>query len=397
MSRPVPLTGYLGFLVAMVVALVAAAPAAAHDATTTAYAEVTGSGENVRAVLELEYDLLTKSAWLSAEAYEATDRSEQRRQLQANVDAVASYALDRFQVAYDDVRCTGSPAGVPDITERNGRAFAVVVLDYRCRSSAGGTHALFSALFPDEESFVHSTKTIVHYELGGTQGSAALEAGRPQHEVTDRDSGSTATTKDSSTARNLGGFVLLGGEHLLFGPDHLLFLLALLIGARGLRDVVSTVTTFTVAHSVTFLVAALGLVAVPSGIVEPLIALSIVVVAVLHLVGRPANGHTRWRLPVVFGFGLLHGLGFAGALGIEEHWSWELLGSLLAFNVGLELAQLALIALLFPVVTLLRRTRSGNRLLLAAAVAVTAVGLLWFVERLSPGVDLAALALQVGR
>lgn len=392
--NPVARLGRLiGLLAGVVVVLATAAPAVAHDATSTAYAEVSGAGQDVRVVLDLEYDLLMKSAWLYAEAYEATDPAEQRRQLAAHADAVAAYALERFQVAYDGSRCAGELAGVPGLTERADRAFAVVTLNYRCPDGEG-THELFSALFPDDENFVHSTKTIVHYDLGGAEGAAVLAAGEPTHAVADGDAGSTVRTEEGSTWRNLGDFVVLGGEHLMLGPDHVLFLLALLIGARGHRDVVVTATTFTVAHSVTFLLAAVGLVEAPSGIVEPLIALSIVAVATIHVVRPRADSDTtRWRLPVVFAFGLLHGLGFAGALGIDERWSWQLLSSLLAFNVGLELAQLGLVVLVFPILTLLRRSAAGNQVVLATAVLVAAVGLLWFVERLPSGADLAVLAL----
>lgn len=386
----------VGLLSSVVVVLGTAAPAVAHDATTTAYAEVSGAGQDVRVVLDLEYDLLMKSAWLYAEAYGATDPAEQRRQLETHADAVAAYTLERFQVAYDGSRCTGALDGVPVLTERRDRSFAVVSLEYRCPGGQG-THELFSALFPDDENFVHSTRTIVHYELDGAEGAAVLAAADPTHAVSEGDPGSTVAVAEGSAWRHLGGFVVLGGEHLLLGPDHLLFLLALLIGARGRRDVVLTATTFTIAHSVTFLLAAIGLVSAPSGIVEPLIALSIVSVATIHLLRRRADSATtRWRLPVVFAFGLLHGLGFAGALGIDERWSWQLLASLLAFNVGLELAQIALVVLLYPIVTLLRRSVAGDQVLVAAAALVAAMGLAWFVERLPLAADLAALVLPVG-
>ncbi|MFC7640877.1 hypothetical protein ACFQX6_07620 [Streptosporangium lutulentum] len=85
------------------------APAAAHDATTAAHAEVTGTGANVKVVLDLEYDLLMKSAWLYAEAYEAKERTEQLRQLAINRDAVTAYVTDRFAVAYDDRPCAPTP------------------------------------------------------------------------------------------------------------------------------------------------------------------------------------------------------------------------------------------------------------------------------------------------
>jgi hypothetical protein len=175
---------------------------------------------------------------------------------------------------------------------------------------------------------------------------------------------------------------------------HLLFVLVLLIGSRGLGDVVTAASTFTAAHSVTFLLAAVGLVDVPAEAIEPLLALSIAAVALLHLVGRRALGQrtTRLRLPVVFGFGLLHGLGFAGALGIDARWSWELLWSLLAFNVGIEVMQLVLIAVLFPLLMLLRSTSVGERAVATVAVATAAIGSIWFVQRLSFGTELGTLA-----
>jgi hypothetical protein len=84
----------------------------------------------------------------------------------------------------------------------------------------------------------------------------------------------------------------------------------------------------------------------------------------------------------VFAFGLLHGLGFAGALGIDEAWSWELLVSLLAFNLGIEAVQLALIAVAFPLLVLLRRTSAGEPMTRIAGVLVAVVGLYWFAERI---------------
>ncbi|MFI7145369.1 HupE/UreJ family protein [Nonomuraea sp. NPDC050022] len=137
-------------------------------------------------------------------------------------------------------------------------------------------------------------------------------------------------------------------------------LLALLIGARRLRDVVITASAFTAAHSITFLLAAMGVVDVPGQIVEPIIAGSIMVVALANLLGRGEDRLGRWRLPVVFAFGLVHGLGFAGALDIDQSGSWELLLSLLSFNLGIEAAQLAIIAVLFPLLVLLRRTPAAR-------------------------------------
>ena len=154
----------------------------------------------------------------------------------------------------------------------------------------------------------------------------------------------------------------------------------------------------------TFILAALGLVDVPAAIVEPVIALSIAVVAGWHLWRiwrrgdarhRPRDGRARAPQPgprgldrgsaVVFCFGLVHGLGFAGALGIDEAFSWTLLWSLLVFNVGIEAVQLAIIAAVFPLLVVLRRRapRAGLWATGVIAAGVSAMGLVWFVQRVS--------------
>ena len=386
--------------------------ASAHDATSDVYAEVTtapsssgpeGGGPDVVAVLDLEYDLLMKSAWLRAEAYEATGRDDQLAQLDEHEAEVDGYVTDRFAVTYDGEPCAPSLSAA-DIVERGERAYASLTYSFACAGEPRGVHEVSSALFPDAESFVHSTETIIRYALDDEDGSAVLTTSSP-----------TLTTGEHRLLKQVGEFFVLGGEHLLFGIDHVLFLLALLIGARRLRDVVLTATAFTVAHSVTFLLAALGVVSVPAIVVEPVIAASIAVVAVVDLVlirrggvasgGGPASGTARdalrwsgpagsrdergawdrWRLPVVFVFGLVHGVGFAGALGIDAAWSWTLLWSLLSFNVGIEAVQLGIIALVFPLLVLLRvRAPRTSRWTLGAGCAViAAVALWWVVERLA--------------
>ncbi len=261
-----------------------APPAVAHDATSTAYADVSGvdvaGGDDVRVVLDLEYDLLMKSAWLYADAYGATDRAVQERELTKNFDAVAGYAIERFQVANGDQRCVGRADTTGSIIERNDTAFARLTIDYACPTSGEAKHAFYSSLFPDEENFVHSTKTMVRYDVDGHSGAVALDPGSPSVDITSAPSESV-TPSSSSKAGELWDFGVLGAEHLLLGPDHLLFLLALLLGVRGWREVLLAATAFTVAHSVTFALGSLGVVNVPAAVVEPIIALSIVVVAVL--------------------------------------------------------------------------------------------------------------------
>src|SRR5258707_432931 len=170
-----------------------------------------------------------------------------------------------------------------------------------------------------------------------------------------------SATVELSGATSTGwlSFIAMGAEHILSGPDHLLFLLALLALARGFWPIVRIVTGFTIAHSITLSLAALGVVEVPSRIVEPLIAATIIWVALENLV---APARTRWRWLIAALFGLIHGLGFASGLtelGLPRD---AMVRALIGFNVGVEVGQLAFVALVMPVVVWLARPARLPRL-----------------------------------
>jgi hypothetical protein len=142
--------------------------------------------------------------------------------------------------------------------------------------------------------------------------------------------------------------------------------------------VLKIATAFTAAHSLTLALGALGRVRVPPEVVEPLIALSIFYVAAENVFG----GETRHRLGVVFAFGLLHGLGFAGTLTFTDGLGFDLLASLVSFNVGIELGQALLVAAVFPLLLLARRHRWSVPAHVAATSVAAALGLFWFAERM---------------
>ncbi|GAA1779948.1 HupE/UreJ family protein [Agromyces lapidis] len=445
-------------------ALVPAAPAVAHSYAATVFADVTEPEPGlVRTVLEVEYVLLATDgaramddAAFEADAYadvQASGRDPEKLTtdvLERHSDSVLGYVLPRFSVAVETDapdEASAAAAVCPNalvepyaITIRDGVPHARLVIDADCRSEAGAAAPVYrisTELFPGTAPGGKTT-TIVSYDLRSGSGVANLD--------TDQ-SPSVTTTQDWGS--RMGEFLVLGAEHLLFGPDHLLFLLALIVGARRLRDIVVVATAFTVAHSMTFIAAALGLVSVSPAFVEPVIAFSIAAVAlwsvwgsrrsrgglgsllrwnreapgdgeiaagtaaasrpvpssgsgsgsrgglalrertavtVLPTVLAPPRGFSRddWvRVAVVFAFGLVHGVGLAGALGIDEPFSWGLLGALLVFNVGIELTQLVLIAVTFPLIVLLRRRLPASPLWIELGVA--AVGLFWFMERLLAG------------
>ena len=179
------------------------------------------------------------------------------------------------------------------------------------------------------------------------------------------------------------GFVALGVEHILGGWDHLAFVLALLLGAGGLRQIIRLVTAFTVGHGVTLALATLGVASLPAGLVEPVIAASVTVAALGNLLDRRRAGAPARRWPLALLFGLVHGFGFAGALAELELPRAGLATALLAFNLGVELGQAAVIAAALPLLSLLRRrprlARAGEP---AGSAVVGCAGLLWLVGRL---------------
>lgn len=181
--------------------------------------------------------------------------------------------------------------------------------------------------------------------------------------------------------RSFANFLSLGVKHILTGYDHLLFLFGLLVVARGLVSALTIITSFTIAHSITLAVATLHLVQIPSRIVEPLIAASIVVVGVENLL-RGDIPNARRMVP--FGFGLIHGFGFASALretGIGSGTCGIVL-PLFSFNLGVELGQIMVAAVALPIIWKLRENPMFvARWAPACSAAVVLLGSFWFVER----------------
>lgn len=384
-----------------------AGPAGAHGFTTVVYADVTAPQTDVvRVDLGLEYDLMLVSVadaqkddpfyQAGQPAWEDGDFAAMKKAVQDHRDAVLGYVGERFTVSYAGAACT--PSLGPDVSvamnKEQSVPYANLVVDYRCPADSDADvlhtgHIVSSTMFADDEGYVTGAKTIVTYDLDESSGSAALDDKHPSF-----------STKQSWQQR-FAEFWRLGAEHLLTGLDHMLFLTALIIGSRKLREIVLAATTFTLAHSTTLILAAFGLVHVSSDVVEPLIALSIAATAAWYLwrvwqrgehvtdldvtsTSHFALDRAGWsRLAVVFCFGLVHGMGFAGALGIDHAWSWSLLWSLLVFNVGIESVQLGLIVVIFPVLVLLRRRSPKVAMWVTAAIAlvVALVGLIWFCQR----------------
>jgi len=218
---------------------------------------------------------------------------------------------------------------------------------------------------------VHQTFVNV-YEGDELVTQAILDQGRREFDH------STGTRQ--GTFAVIRKFVASGIHHILIGPDHMLFLIGLLLLGGTVRRLIVVVSAFTLAHSITLSLAALNIFDPPARIIEPAIALSIVFIGVDNLIVRGGRDVRAW---IAFAFGFVHGFGFAGVLremGLESH---ALVWSLLSFNLGVEIGQLLVVVVVATALAALR-TRSeaaGRRLAFAGSIGVIAAGTFWFFER----------------
>lgn len=229
---------------------------------------------------------------------------------------------------------------------------------------------------------------LLKVDLPGFQSSALLSPERPEAQL---------SQADSSAWRVFGRYIVEGVWHIWIGIDHIVFLLSLLVlaplqpsrqritqwpAAQQARpvliDVLAVVTAFTVAHSITLGLTILGWLTPPPDLVEPAIALSVVLAALNNLLG--INSLKRWRLAFVFG--LVHGFGFASVLLDLGLPASALVAALGGFNVGVELGQLAIVLVFLPIAWLLRRTRFYRWVVVAGgSTAIVVLGLVWTLER----------------
>jgi hydrogenase/urease accessory protein HupE len=258
---------------------------------------------------------------------------------------------------------TKIPAGVTGWKVRSlpGHKVATVFTN----SVDGKEHPRFMVMFPGESSFTFDlTGLTAKPPTGPTPGSVGT------HD-TDRGTGTTFLS-----------YLKQGFEHILpEGLDHILFVLGLFLLCRAWKPILIQVTTFTAAHTITLAVATLGYVSVDPKIVEPVIAASIAIVA-LENIFRPTYG--KFRLLLVFIFGLIHGLGFAQRLIDERIPEGSVISALLGFNVGVELGQLAVIGLAVAATFWIKDEAKYRRWVVIPASALIALaGIAWAYQRLA--------------
>lgn len=372
---------------ALVIGLLLPAPSRAHQKSVS-YSKWTLVDDGAIAEVRVRWLELTSLPDLGAEADTPFDRGR-----------VLSYLQERLSLETDAGACTPKLASAVWLPVEEGW----LRVEWRVRCADSPTH-LHSQLFDTLTNHVHLATVLGPEPLDVVLSPAAPRA------VLDMDAGDGATP-------GIAGYLRLGVEHILTGWDHLAFLLLLIIVARRVGEVALLVTGFTVGHSVTLAAAALGLIVPHVRAVEATIAASILVVALenagmervrggpLVVLGalvlfaasaafgglaafwglavftacyfallRTLSGGRRLRWVVACLFGFVHGLGFSGVLLEQELARGQLLRALFGFNVGVELGQLAIVALIWPVLHWLRVRRLEDRVVDATSLVGAAVG-----------------------
>jgi hypothetical protein len=292
--------------------------------------------------------------------------------LRERIDAFRDKFLDGIQVEFDGERITPvlDAVEVPEAGDLRIARLSVVKLSGAIPPGAKVFHWRYAAAFGD---------SVVRLRAAGSEKLEAvwLKDGEKSEPYV-----LGVGLKPRTRAEIAWQYTQLGFTHILpYGLDHILFVLGLFLLSAHWKPLLIQVTSFTVAHSITLGLSIYGVVALSPAIVEPLIAASIVYVAVENMV--TARLHA-WRPFVVFGFGLLHGLGFAGVLHEVGLPRSEFLTGLITFNVGVELGQLAVIALAFGLVGWWGKDRPWYRarVIVPASAAIALTGLYWTVERI---------------
>jgi hypothetical protein len=307
-------------------------------------------------------------------------------EVRQRADEIARYATGHLELATGnkgDKACRWDVSGPLMLDKHSDGTYAVLSLVAHCESLAGGLKARYSLLFDVDPSH----RGLVQWIAPGSQGSQALLFGT---ESADQ----ALALAPQGAWPTLRQYLLDGTWHIWIGYDHILFLLALLLPSvlihrrkrweavsrpgPAIREVVKVVTAFTLAHSITLSLAALQVISLPSRLVESAIAASVVLAALNNLRGTIEK--RRWV--VAFVFGLIHGFGFASVLtdlGLPQQ---ALVLALVGFNVGVEIGQLAIVAVFLPLAFGLRRTgfyRVG--VLKAGSTGVALLAGWWFVQR----------------
>lgn len=301
----------------------------------------------------------------------------------------SAYLSPKLRAQNNGVNCPTSAEGFVQPEQRMAALFYRKTLT--CTEALGAVTLVNRVLLEDVGGYTHYGRI----QLGEDIHSTVFNPDSPNYTV--EVLADTQAMAEQSVFEVFSDFIWLGVLHILLGLDHVLFVLCLLLAAGDFRRLIKVVTCFTLAHSVTLVLGALDIFTIAPGIVEPLIALSIVWVTVEIFVAQrradadgvaeqTALSHTlvagKHLFLLTFVFGLLHGFGFSYVLRDEVALpTGALVPALFSFNLGVELGQIAVVCVAFPLILWMRKQRWGGRGVQAISVAIFAVALFWLVTR----------------
>jgi hypothetical protein len=366
MTRP-PLRAVAAAVV--VGALVVGAPgASAHEIGTTRVAIVVEARDRYR--VEIVTDAATLLEKLEARVGGPTSGAAAANDLQRALTRLRDVFGQRATLAFDGATASPSIDVAVAAADRTSAPVATLTLSGDVPAHAktmswtyGWTFASYGLTMRSSRAAAGTTEW-----LEGGQVSRPFALGAPE----------AAPARFTTFAE----YLRLGYTHILpKGADHVLFVLGLFLLSRRARPLLAQVSAFTLAHSITLGLSMYHVVTLPPSVVEPLIAVSIAYVAIENLV---VTDLTRWRVALVFAFGLLHGLGFAGALGEIGLPRSEFITALVGFNLGVEAGQLTVIAAAFAAVGWRWGDRAWYRraIVVPASMAIAGVAFLWTIQRL---------------
>jgi hydrogenase/urease accessory protein HupE len=300
---------------------------------------------------------------------------------QVDIQCGEGFAEARSQLerlATDEVElCLGDTRSEPwqaSATRKDNQNIEILLRFER----AGAQRLRLVSKLAERLPFGHRQFVSVKTSGGGRIGEAMLSARNVSLEMDLPNADRLNTSKN--TGQSFFAFLILGVEHIFTGYDHLLFLFGLLVVCRDLRSILTVITCFTIAHSITLALSVLDVIQLPARIVEPLIAASIAYVGFENLL---RGDSPKWRWLITFSFGLIHGLGFAHALkefGIGSGRLGIVL-PLVGFNLGVEIGQLSVAAVVLTILWQLRRNPGlARQWVPVCSVAVTLAGSYWMVE-----------------
>ncbi|MEH7306972.1 HupE/UreJ family protein [Neobacillus drentensis] len=345
-----------GFPILLIVLLISSfipISASAHTNNSEGFSNIEVKEKSLDYELKLDLEELGHALNKETDQKELIDHKVVQRYINSHIKLFADSELIEGRVVKTDIEM---------IKER---PFAIINLAYNIKHKPEKLTVEYN-MFMDDSDPSHANFATI--KMDGKQQEKILTFESREIEI-----------GEISFLQNAKQFLVLGLKHIFTGYDHILFVISLLFGAKTIRHILSLVTAFTIAHSITLALATFDIVHLPSRFVESAIALSIIYVALINIFNQESK-HQPW---LAFGFGLIHGFGFAGILSEMRLDTNHMAASLVSFNIGIEIGQLLIVSLAFPIILWIKKVtlKPIKWVIPGTSAAILAFGLVWFIQR----------------